>query len=82
MQLHVTSSLEFFERNTFEDWHVAQLGLYEDVRKNYTGLAKEPWEGIYVRALAYSVSDTTDSPEHQGNLVVKRLIAMGDSQYP
>jgi hypothetical protein len=80
--LEPDSSLEFFERNTFEDWHVAHLGLYSDVRKNYTDLAKEPWEGIYVRALAYSVSDTTDGREHHGNLVVKKLIAMGDSQYP
>ena len=82
MQLYVTSSLEFFERNTFEDWRVAHLGVYEDVRKNYTGLAKEPWEGIYVRALAYSVSDTASTPERRGNLVVKRLIAMGENRYP
>lgn len=80
--LEPDSSLEFFERNTFEDWHVSRLGLHDDVRKNYTSLAREPWEGIYVRALAYSISDTTDSPRQHGQLVVKTLIAMGDNRCP
>jgi hypothetical protein len=73
------SSLEFFERNTFEDWHVSRLGIYDSLRQNYVKLASEPWEGIYVRALAYSVSDTADTSGQRANLVVKTLIAMGDS---
>jgi hypothetical protein len=76
--LEPDSSLEFFERNTFEDWHVSPLGEYEALRENYVKLAREPWEGIYVRALAYSVSDTTDNPGQHANLVVKALVAMGD----
>lgn len=72
------SSLEFFERNTFEKWHVADLGMYDLVKDTYADLAKEPWEGIYIRALAYSVADTADDSGMRNNLVMKKLITMGD----
>jgi len=74
------SSMKFFERNTFENWQVAHLGMYEAVKEQYKNLAREPWEGIYVRALAYSVSDSTDEVSQRGALVVKKLIVMGDNQ--
>ncbi|MEJ1237252.1 hypothetical protein WBG78_03925 [Chryseolinea sp. T2] len=68
--------MEFFERNTFEKWHVSKLGLYNAIEENYVGLASEPWEGIYIRALAYSVPDSTDESGESHNLVMKKVIAM------
>ncbi|MGC3944620.1 MAG: hypothetical protein QM762_08885 [Chryseolinea sp.] len=73
-------TMEFFERNTYENWNVAQLGLYTAIEEKYVGLSTEPWEGIYVRALAYSVTDSMDTTGLRSNLVVKKLIAMGDGQ--
>jgi len=69
--------MEFFERNTLEDWQVAQLGAYGTIEERYNYLASEPWEGIYIRALAYSIPDTTDASGRASSLVVKKLIAMG-----
>lgn len=53
--------------------------MFDSVKEKYSYLAREPWEGIYVRALAYSVTDTASS-EDQNNrhLVLKSLIAFGD----
>jgi len=73
-------SLEFFERNTFKNWQVARLGVYRDLENNYVDLATETWEGIYTRAVAYSVSDASDSSRQRTNLVVKKLIVMGESR--
>jgi hypothetical protein len=73
------SAMKFFERNTFENWQVAHLGVYGVLKEKYKHLASEPWEGIYVRALAYSVTDSTNEASQHGALVVKKLIAMGES---
>jgi hypothetical protein len=67
---------EFFERNTRENWNLAQLGLYDSVNSTYKQLAKQPYEGIYLRALAYSVADTTAMGEDTDRLVVKKIINM------
>jgi hypothetical protein len=73
-------SLEFFERNTFKNWQVARLGVYRDLEDKYVDLAKETWEGIYMRAVAYSVADPSDTSGQHRNLVVKKLVTMGDNR--
>lgn len=75
LSLESDSSLSFFERNTFENWHVARLGMFAALQQKYVALATEPWEGIYIRALAYSVSDSAVSAP-RGALVVKKVVAM------
>ena len=68
-------SAVFYERNTSEHWKVADLGEFDKLRVQYKQLAKEKYEGIYVRALAYSVCDTTS---RSGNsLVIKRIKNLG-----
>ncbi len=67
----------FFERNTMERWSLADLGEFEELTSTYKELAKEEFEGIYVKGLAYSVSDTS-SRNGETSLVVKRIFNMGD----
>jgi hypothetical protein len=50
---------EFFERNTMERWNVAELGEFNTIKKMYLDSAKEKYEGIYLKALAFSITDTT-----------------------
>jgi hypothetical protein len=66
----------FFERNTMERWSLADLGEFDQLNSSYHQLAKEEYEGIYVKGLAYSVSDTT-SLNGETSLVVKRIFNMG-----
>lgn len=68
-------SVSFFERNTRERWRVTDLGEYDQLRELYNRLAREKYEGIYLKGLAYSVSDTI--PGEQA-LVIKRLAAVGN----
>lgn len=70
-------SLEFFERNTFERWSVADLGEIDSLKSGYKQLAKEKFEGVYLKALAYSVLDTASS-KRETTLVVKRIFNMGN----
>jgi len=51
-------SIEFFERNTGEYWKITDLGEFNELTVGYKKLAKEKYEGIYLKALAYSVRDT------------------------
>lgn len=69
-------SVDFFERNTREYWKITDLGEFDELKSAYRALAKEKNEGMYLKALAYSVLDTTS---RQGNraLVVKRIQAVG-----
>lgn len=67
------SRTDFFEKNTLEKWNVAPLGLYTQAKKNYDSIAKEKFEGVYLKALAYSV--TSDSSDKE-NLVIKEILEM------
>lgn len=67
---------EFFERNTRKQWAVAQLAKYPYVKKSYHRLAKEKFEGIYLKALSYSVSQTGPSGEELDALVFKEILLM------
>jgi hypothetical protein len=70
-------SIEFFERNTGEYWKITDLGEFNELTVGYKKLAKEKYEDIYLKALAYSVRDTT-SMIGKDALVVKRIISLGN----
>lgn len=67
---------EFFEFNTNERWNVAPLGMFSDAQKFYDSVATQKFEGIYLKALAYSVqSDSSD----EELFVIKRVLEMKKS---
>lgn len=69
-------SATFFERNTHEHWKVANLGEIQELKKWYRKLARRKYEGVYMRALAYSIQQdiTRDSLDY---LVVKKAFSIG-----
>lgn len=67
----------FFERNTMERWRVTNLGEFNELRTSDQELAKEKQEGIYLKALAYSVTDTT-SKRNKTSLVIKEIKDIGN----
>ena len=67
---------DFFERNTMEKWVVSRLASYPEVRDQYQKLAKERFEGIYVKALAYSVTQVDNSGKETDALVLKKIVTM------
>jgi hypothetical protein len=69
-------SIEFFERNTGENWKVTDLGEFNDLHVAYNKFAKEKYEGIYLRALAYTVRDT-DVMTSRDALVIKQIKSLG-----
>lgn len=70
-------SIEFFERNTREYWKITDLGEFNELTLAYHKLVKEKYEGIYLKALAYTVLDTT-SKSGKGALVIKRIKSLGN----
>jgi hypothetical protein len=69
-------SLKFFERNAREHWKVTDLGEYNELIHHYKQLAKKKFEGVYLKALAYSVADTT-TRGGQNALVIKQIVSVG-----
>ena len=68
---------DFIEKNTAEKWNVASLGVYADAQKSYDSIATENFEGVYLKAVAYSVpSDTSD----EDLLVIRGIIEMRKSE--
>lgn len=68
---------DFYEKNTNESWTVAPLGFYNAVKENYDSLATQALEGVYLKALAYSVqADSTD----EERLVIKSVLEMTRSK--
>ncbi|MBS1682709.1 MAG: hypothetical protein JST48_13430 [Bacteroidetes bacterium] len=51
---------EFFEMNTRENWIVADLGEIDKIKLRHKELIKQEFEGVYLKALAYSVADSGD----------------------
>jgi len=47
------------------------------MKRQYFQKASQPFEGVYVKALTYSVSDSTSLNE-QGALVLKRIADIGN----
>lgn len=67
---------EYFERNTRKDWAVAQFGEYDEAVKNYHSLATEMHEGVYLKALAYSIRRKDIEGREIDALVFKRILDM------
>jgi hypothetical protein len=68
---------DFFEQNTREYWPVSNLGFYDEAVLKYGELATEKYEGIYLRALAYSVHNIGADGKERQALVLKRIYKMG-----
>jgi hypothetical protein len=70
------ASAEFFERNTGENWMVSNFGERDTLQTIYGNLAKEKFEGIYVKALAF-VGDNDKKSSDKNTLVIKRVLKIG-----
>ena len=71
------SVTDFFERNTRRNWKVAPHGEIDSVKIKYLSKATESFEGVYLKALAYSIADT--AAEGRKALVFKRVLRMEKS---
>ena len=69
-----TDTTDFYEKNTGKKWSVAQLGDYNEAVNKYHYLAKEKFEGVYVKALSYSVLLKDRQGEDVKALVFKKII--------
>ncbi|MEX2233922.1 MAG: hypothetical protein WD824_17280 [Cyclobacteriaceae bacterium] len=67
---------EYFERNTRKNWPVARFGDYDEAVNKYYSLAKEKHEGVYLKALSYSVSRIDKKGNEIDALVFKRILEM------
>ena len=65
---------DFYEKNTQKKWAVAQLAEYDEAVKKYNYLAKEKFEGVYLKALSYSIARKNRKGEEVKALVFKRII--------
>ena len=70
------STAEYFERNTGKQWAVARFACYPDVVKKYGELASEKFEGVYLKALSYTVRQPGPSGDEIDALVFKRILRM------
>lgn len=65
-------SAEFYERNVMQKWKLVDLEVFPDLKSRYKQTAKERFEGIYLKALAYSIADTMPDSERR-LLVIKDI---------
>jgi hypothetical protein len=76
---HVTfanDTCEFFEMNTRESWALSNRGMFLKAKARYYELAKEKYEGIYIRALAYSVNHHSRQGKNIDALVLRNIYEM------
>ena len=57
-------------------WSVADLGEWDSVNMYYKKNSRNMYESVYLKALAYVVTDTA-SADNQ-SLVIKRIKAIGE----
>lgn len=67
---------DFYEKNTRKVWSVAQLAEYDKAVKKYKYLAKQKFEGVYLKALSYTVRDLTQDGKEINLLVFKKILHM------
>jgi hypothetical protein len=67
---------DYFEKNTQKTWPVAQLACYDEAVKNYHAMAKVKFEGIYLKALSYTVKHRDANGKERDVLVFKRILQM------
>lgn len=68
-------SVDFYERNTAKRYNVADLAEFSKVEAGYKKWAATKHEGVYVKALAYTIVDST--ARNNSALVFKRLLMLG-----
>lgn len=68
---------EFFERNTMKNWKVSVQGDIVAAKIKFVEVATELNEGIYLKALAYSIADTSSTDRKA--LVIKRVLRIEKS---
>jgi hypothetical protein len=71
-----SDTTDFYERNTTKEWAVAELAAYSEAVKNYDLLSREKFEGVYLKALAYTVSHADQNGEEIDVLVFKKILQM------
>ncbi|MEX1240973.1 MAG: hypothetical protein WEB30_14710 [Cyclobacteriaceae bacterium] len=69
-----SDTTDYFERNTLTKWPVAQLAYYNEAVAQYHALAEEPYEGIYLKALAYTVRQPDGNGKEREMLVFKKIL--------
>jgi len=72
------NTAEFYEMNTHEKWTVSKRGAFYEAANQYHQLAKEKFESLYLKAVAFSIH----SDAKKGNnrmLVFKRIIQTSSS---
>lgn len=67
---------EFFEMHTRETWNLAKVGSFDEVEKKYSELAREKFEGIYLKGVAYYIQDVDSTGMEINSMVIKRIIHM------
>jgi hypothetical protein len=72
----VNDTSEFFEMNTRETWALAGRAMFPKARSTYYSLAKEKFEGIYLKGLAYSVQHQSSSGKSIDALVLRNIYEM------
>lgn len=78
--VYTDSTAEFFERNTRKEWPLARYGHYRDVVRKYHSSVKEKFEGIYLKALSYTVSCRRDNGDLFDAVVFKKDSGHGHGQ--
>lgn len=71
---------EYFEKNTLKKWRVADFACYTEADSGYHALAKEKFEGVYLKALSYSIRQPEGSGNEGEMLVFKRILQMGTAE--
>ncbi len=72
----VNDTSEFFEMNTRETWALSDRGMFAKARSKYFSLAKEKFEGIYVRGLGYVVDHQSADGQTIDALVLRNIYEM------
>jgi hypothetical protein len=72
---------EFYEMNTREKWSVSKRGAFYEAANQYHELAKEKFESLYLKAVAFSIHNPSAKIEDH-ILVFKRIIQTSSSPVP
>lgn len=72
----VNDTSEFYEMNTRETWALADRAMFSKAKSNYFILAKEKFEGIYLRGLGYTVEHKSSSGKNIDALVLRNIYEM------
>jgi hypothetical protein len=77
-----SDTAEFYEMNTSENWIVAKLGGYKTAKRQYLENAREKFEGVYVKGLAYTVRHVNAKGKGIDALVLRRIFEIRPGKKP